>query len=157
MSSIPGLSTKLTPSYPANQTSATESPATQSLIRTLGLEPHVEGGYFAEIDRNPDLVPNPFLSSGEGDDNDNNDGDGGKMTAPTPLSGDNSKRNASTSIYYMLSAKSPQGNFHRNKARTVCLISFLFFDIYLPIYSSHFFSLPPFRLLQYPRNPPPLM
>ena len=138
MSSIPGLSTKLTPSYPANQTSATESAATQSLIRTLGLEPHVEGGYFAEIDRNPELVPNPFLSSGEEADDDREEGDdGGKMTAPTPLSGDNSKRNASTSIYYMLSAKSPQGNFHRNKARTVSMFwFFFFFTVYLPIYSS---------------------
>jgi len=120
MSSIPGVSQKLTPSYPPGQTpgSGSEPPATQSLIRSLGLEPHVEGGYFAEIDRNPWLVPNPFLSSEKGDGG-NDDDEGGKMTASAPLSGDDSKRNASTSIYYMLSALSPQGCFHRNRGRTI--------------------------------------
>lgn len=149
MSSIPGVAQKLTPAYTPNQTPGSESepPATQSLIRSLGLEPHVEGGYFAEIDRNPWLVPNPFLSSEKGDDDDD---EGGKMTASTPLSGDNSKRNASTSIYYMLSAVSPQGCFHRNRGRTVCLCClflvfvFLFalcyLHTYLPTYLPHLFS-----------------
>ncbi|KAI2475498.1 DUF985 domain-containing protein [Pyrenophora tritici-repentis] len=111
MSSIPGLSTRLSPVYPPSQTSETEPASTQALIEALGLERHVEGGYFAEIDRNPVLVDNPFLDDGEEED--------GEKTASTPLSGDDTKRNASTSIYYMLSAANSQGCFHRNKARTI--------------------------------------
>jgi predicted cupin superfamily sugar epimerase len=87
-----------------------ESSSTQSIITALGLEKHVEGGYFAEIDRNPLIIPNPFLSSTI---------DNAPQTAEKPMSGDNSIRNASTSIYYMLTPTTPQGHFHRNKGRTV--------------------------------------
>jgi predicted cupin superfamily sugar epimerase len=116
MSSIPGAPSKLTPVYSSNR-DVKESPATQTIISALQLEKHVEGGYFAEIDRNPLTIPNPFLKQNEGDED-------VKQTAAKPMSGDDSKRNASTSIYYMLSPTTPQGHFHRNKGRTVRLHSY---------------------------------
>jgi predicted cupin superfamily sugar epimerase len=109
MSRIPNTPYKLTAAYKAGQ-HASESASTQTMIQSLGLEKHIEGGYFAEIDRNPLTIPNPFLSSSPLSNT---------QTAEKPFSGDNSIRNASTSIYYMLTPTSPQGNFHRNKGRTV--------------------------------------
>jgi predicted cupin superfamily sugar epimerase len=101
-SSIPS---KLKPTYTPG-THTTESPSTQSIIKALSLEKHVEGGYFSEIDRDPLTIPNPFPHTSS-------------QTASLPISGDNSLRNASTSIYYLLTPVSPQGHFHRNKGRTV--------------------------------------
>ena len=68
---------------------------------------HPEGGYFAEIDRDQRTVPNPFGDLTYA------------TTAEKPFSGDNSIRNASTSILYLLTPHSPQGHFHRNAGRTV--------------------------------------
>ena len=68
---------------------------------------HPEGGYFAEIDRDQRTVPNPFSEHPYA------------TTAEKPFSGDNSIRNASTSILYLLTPHSPQGHFHRNAGRTV--------------------------------------
>jgi predicted cupin superfamily sugar epimerase len=96
---------KLQPTYPSG-THTTESPSTQSVISTLSLIPHPEGGYFSEIDRDPLTIPNPFPYTPS-------------QTAEKPFSGDNSLRNASTSIYYLLTPTRPQGHFHRNKGRTV--------------------------------------
>jgi predicted cupin superfamily sugar epimerase len=109
MSSVPNNRTKLVPSYTLGQHTQ-ELPSVQSIITALSLEKHIEGGYFAEIDRNPLTIPNPFLSSTVHD---------VSQTAEKPMSGDNSIRNASTSIYYMLTPTTPQGHFHRNKGRTV--------------------------------------
>lgn len=111
MSSISGVPEKLVPAYPTDASDITtgESASTASIISALHLEKHIEGGYFAEIDRNPLTIPNPFLQDRSTD----------SPTADTPFSGDNSIRNASTSIYYMLSPVTPQGHFHRNKGRTV--------------------------------------
>jgi predicted cupin superfamily sugar epimerase len=119
MSSIPGTLSKLTPAYPPNPTpDVQESETTQQIINALKLEKHIEGGYFAEIDRNPLVIPNPFLKD--------NGGDGeGERTAEKPMSGDDGVRNASTSIYYMLSPTTPQGHFHRNMGRTVRIFSHL--------------------------------
>lgn len=58
---------------------------------------HPEGGYFVETDRDALQVPNPF--------------------GPTDAA--DSLRNASTSIYYLLTPKTSFGAFHRNKGRTV--------------------------------------
>lgn len=130
-SSIPGLSTKLTPIYPSSSSAPQgdeeeeESPTTQSLISSLHLQKHIEGGYFAELDRNPLLIPNPFLQPNSGDAQGK---DEVKRTAEKPASGDDTVRNASTSIYYMLSKAQPMGKFHRNKGRTVCMILILFFS-----------------------------
>ena len=74
----------------------------QSLIKVLNLQPHPEGGFFRETDRDPLRVPNPFLKgSNESDD---------------------TTRNASTTIYYLITPESPMGNFHYNKSRTVHLL-----------------------------------
>jgi predicted cupin superfamily sugar epimerase len=106
-SSIPNSPSKLHPTYIPNP-QLPEPPSTQSIISTLGLVSHVEGGYFVEIDRNPLIIPNPFLSSPST-----------SQTAEKPISGDDTTRNASTVIYYLLTPSSPQGHFHRNKGRTV--------------------------------------
>jgi predicted cupin superfamily sugar epimerase len=87
-----------------------ESEPSKSLITHLGLESHIEGGYFVELDRDPLTVPNPFPRTGPNEK---------KSTAAKPFSGDDSVRNASTSIFYYLSPVRPQGCFHRNKGRTV--------------------------------------
>ncbi|EAT79386.1 hypothetical protein HBH56_100900 [Parastagonospora nodorum] len=109
MSSLPNTSTRLQPSFTA-ASHPTETPSTQNIITALNLETHIEGGYFCEIDRDPLLIPNPFPQSPS---------PSNTQTAPLPFSGDNSVRNASTSIYYLLTPPSPQGHFHRNKGRTV--------------------------------------
>ncbi|KAH7556775.1 hypothetical protein BM1_06209 [Bipolaris maydis] len=107
-SSIPGLSTKLTPIYPSSSSAPQgdeeeeESPTTQSLISSLHLQKHIEGGYFAELDRNPLLIPNPFLQPNSGDAQGK---DEVKRTAEKPASGDDTAQ--------------PMGKFHRNKGRTV--------------------------------------
>ncbi|KAK3065867.1 hypothetical protein LTS18_002297, partial [Coniosporium uncinatum] len=106
----------LTPSFPPTTTSnppsspPSKSPALSSLIKALNLQPHIEGGYFAETDRDPLLVPNPFISSNSS----TSQGDNKAVAAD-----DDKTRNASTTIFYLLTPQSPQGHFHRNKARTV--------------------------------------
>lgn len=89
----------LTPSFPTDG-SAPNTAKHDSLISTLKLEPHVEGGYFAETDRDSLRIPSPFTSSKDSN-----------------ILVDS--RSASTSIFYYLSPSSPQGSFHRNRARTV--------------------------------------
>jgi len=84
--------------------SSEPNPTSASTIASLNLQAHPEGGYFVETDRDPLLVPNPFKT-------------------PTDKSGaaadQDTTRNASTTIYYFITPKSPVGHFHRNKARTV--------------------------------------
>lgn len=96
------------PSFiPSPQTA--ESPAIQTLINALSLQPHIEGGYFAETDRASDVVRTPFPST------------------PSSTTGfvnqrpgfDPALRSSSTSIFYLLTPNGPQGGFHRNKGRTV--------------------------------------
>ncbi|KAK5167022.1 uncharacterized protein LTR77_007751 [Saxophila tyrrhenica] len=89
----------LTLSFEPTNTSNSESPTSQSLITHLSLQPHPEGGYFAETDRDTLRIPNPFASD--------------------PRSKLVESRSASTTIFYYLTPKSPLGHFHRNKARTV--------------------------------------
>ncbi|KAI1380963.1 RmlC-like cupin domain-containing protein [Hypoxylon crocopeplum] len=102
-----GIVTK--PSFPPNPNPSvtSESSDTESVIKALSLIPHIEGGYFVETDRDPLLIASPF--------------------PPTPASSlvpqrpgfNPAYRNASTSIFYYLTPNSPQGNFHRNRGRTV--------------------------------------
>jgi predicted cupin superfamily sugar epimerase len=107
-SSIDPSTSPLQAVYHYNPKSTTsESPASTSLINTLGLQAHIEGGYFVELDRNPLTIPNPFPVSTT------------TQTTAKPFSGDDSIRNASTAIFYYLSPVRPQGCFHRNKGRTV--------------------------------------
>lgn len=84
----------------ANPPPSEPNPTTQSTITALNLQPQPEGGYYAETDRDSLLIPNPFNTPGS--------------AAAHDLT-----RNASTTIFYLLTPKSPAGHFHRNKARTV--------------------------------------
>ncbi|GAB7366764.1 hypothetical protein MBLNU230_g0718t1 [Neophaeotheca triangularis] len=96
----------LKPAFPSptpkpNDPTTLETPAIQSLITSLSLTPHIEGGYFVETDRDPQRVPNPFTT------------DASNSSSPS------STRAASTSIHYLLTPASPLGHFHSNRARTV--------------------------------------
>ncbi|EXJ53841.1 hypothetical protein A1O7_09177 [Cladophialophora yegresii CBS 114405] len=82
------------------------NPAIMSTITTLNLQDHIEGGHFVETDRDPLRVPNPFKSHPQ-------------LSGATAQDGDPETRNASTTIYYLVTPRSPVGHFHRNRARTV--------------------------------------
>ncbi|KAI4200079.1 MAG: hypothetical protein LQ350_004218 [Teloschistes chrysophthalmus] len=98
------VDTPFQPSFqPAVGTS--ESASIQAIIDALGMMPHPEGGYFVETDRDPRQVPNPFSAS--------------KSNATDGAASDSLTRSASTTIFYLLTPSSPQGHFHRNKARTM--------------------------------------
>ncbi|ORY68835.1 RmlC-like cupin domain-containing protein [Pseudomassariella vexata] len=84
-----------------------ESSSTSALIKTLSMIPHIEGGYFTETDRDPLLISSPFPLNPASE------------LMPQREGFDPRYRNASTSIYYLLTPSSPQGNFHRNRGRTV--------------------------------------
>ncbi|QDS72148.1 hypothetical protein FKW77_004313 [Venturia effusa] len=99
-------------------THITESPHLQTLIQTLNLQPHIEGGYFVETDRNALLIPNPFLTPQEQQRQQQQQQRGAGEQVP-PDAGSESWRNASTTIFYLLTPQRPLGRFHRNKARTV--------------------------------------
>ncbi|KAF1925905.1 uncharacterized protein M421DRAFT_397611 [Didymella exigua CBS 183.55] len=105
-SSIDPSQPPLSPTFEAG-TIPHETISTQTLIDTLKMTKHPEGGYFTELDRDPRTVSNPFQDHPYA------------TTAQAPLSGDNAVRNASTSILYLLTPHSPQGCFHRNAGRTV--------------------------------------
>lgn len=85
-----------------------ESAIVKKTIQALHLQPHVEGGYFVETDRDSLHIPNPFLSSKNYD-----------YQTTVAASEDNSTRSASTTIFYFLSPGSPLGSFHRNRGRTI--------------------------------------
>ncbi|KAI5302051.1 hypothetical protein KEM56_001084, partial [Ascosphaera pollenicola] len=81
------------------------------IIDTLRLQPHVEGGYFVETDRDPLRIPNPFR---------NRSPYAFQPDEPTVQEQVNSPtRSASTSIFYLLTPSAPLGCFHRNRGRTV--------------------------------------
>ena len=89
------LSSPIVPTFRGE--SATEHPGSQSIIDTLKLQKHPEGGYYVETDRDQLRIPNPFPGH----------------------EADDSTRSASTTIYYFLTPVSSKGSFHRNKGRTV--------------------------------------
>ncbi|OGE57933.1 hypothetical protein PENARI_c001G05242 [Penicillium arizonense] len=68
-----------------------ENANTQNTIDQLKMNPHIEGGYFVETDRDKRLMVN---DAGE-------------------------ERSRSTSIFYFITPKTPIGAFHRNASRTV--------------------------------------
>ncbi|KAK5452953.1 hypothetical protein LTS15_007102 [Exophiala xenobiotica] len=76
-----------------------------STITTLKLQPHIEGGYFVETDRDKLLVPNPFRNL--------------PLLTNATSKDTSTTRHASTTIYYLLAPESPVGYFHRNRGRTV--------------------------------------
>lgn len=91
---------------------ASEPPATAGVIQALNMIPHIEGGYFAETDRDPLLIPSPFPIAPASEAT-------LSLAGPQRPGFDPKVRNASTTIFYLLTPGSPQGNFHRNRARTV--------------------------------------
>ncbi|CAK4031193.1 related to DUF985 domain [Lecanosticta acicola] len=80
-----------------------ESAELKAVMQKLKLQPHPEGGYFVETDRDAFKIPNPFPKTEK------------NATSTTELE----TRNASTTIFYLLTPKSNLGHFHRNQARTV--------------------------------------
>ncbi|KAK1831597.1 RmlC-like cupin domain-containing protein [Podospora conica] len=98
----------LTPSFPLLTPPPPPSPAITTLLTTLNLQPHPEGGFFVETDRDPLLIPSPFPTTTT------------TNNLPTRRDGFTPHlRNASTTIFYLLTPSSPQGHFHRNRSRTV--------------------------------------
>ncbi|KAF5019150.1 hypothetical protein F66182_8855 [Fusarium sp. NRRL 66182] len=89
-----------------------ESLQSKSLINALSLEPHIEGGYFRQTDANPVTIPSAYSSEA--------------LSAKTlALSGPAREgykadtRRLSTTIFYLLTPRNPQGNFHRNRSRVI--------------------------------------
>lgn len=95
-----------TPSFPLLTPPPPPSPAIATLLTTLSLLPHPEGGFFSETDRDPLLIPSPFPPPST-------------TTTHHRPNFNPTLRNASTSIFYLLTPSSPQGHFHRNRSRTV--------------------------------------
>jgi len=108
MATTQNIASGIQPSFKANP-AGTESSSVQSLIKTLSLIPHIEGGFFAETDRAPEKVVSPF----QGDKSTTTD------LAPQRPGFESGVRNSSTTIFYLLTPNGPQGGFHRNKGRTV--------------------------------------
>lgn len=109
----PTLTGPLKPSFVAAGADVPNSPKIEKLISSLHLLKHPEGGWFAETDRDPLRIPNPFLGKKEED-------HGGSLVEYTAKAdGDDATRSAMTSIFYLLTPSRPQGRFHRNKGRTV--------------------------------------
>ena len=102
-SSIDPTVPPLKPAFVPNST--TETPEIEAVIQKLQLEPHPEGGYFRETDRDPFRVSNPFALQSKG------------SPAVADLLVDT--RNASTTIYYLMTPQSANGVLFRNKARTI--------------------------------------
>jgi predicted cupin superfamily sugar epimerase len=88
-----------------------ESPQVQALVKTLDLQPHIEGGFFKETDRAPDTVPSPFPVE--------KSSTSASELAPKRPGFNPEVRNFSTTIFYLPTPNGPQGGFHRNKGRTV--------------------------------------
>lgn len=107
------------PSFPRDGF-AKNTPRHESLISSLHLQPHIEGGYFVETDRDSLRIPNPFALGRKGPSTSTTASTEAQHT-PSASSSDMlvQSRNASTTIHYYLSPVSPLGAFHRNKGRTV--------------------------------------
>ncbi|KIX03640.1 uncharacterized protein Z518_07193 [Rhinocladiella mackenziei CBS 650.93] len=82
-----------------------ESSSILKTISMLSLQSHIEGGYFVETDRDPLLVPNPFQHL--------------PLLTNATSKDTSSTRHASTTIFYLITPRSPTGYFHRNRGRTV--------------------------------------
>lgn len=77
-----------------------------SIIKTLKLEKHPEGGYYIQTDRDNSRVPNPYLIQPNG---------APKSSADLLVE----SRSASTTIFYFLTPERPLGVLHRN--RPMCI------------------------------------
>ncbi|KAF7158429.1 hypothetical protein CNMCM5623_003432 [Aspergillus felis] len=81
--------------HPSPTTPTPKSKSIQTTIQTLHLQPHPEGGYYTETDRQALRIPNPHSKD------------------PSDT------RSLSTTIYYYLTPDSPTGSFHLNRSCTV--------------------------------------
>jgi predicted cupin superfamily sugar epimerase len=99
--------------FPNHASIDKESERVQKLIQTLGMQEHIEGGYFVETDRDERRVPNPFLTSSS------NEVQASGSAHEESKGNQDPTRSASTSIFYLVTPKVPIGHFHRNKGRTV--------------------------------------
>lgn len=91
---------QIKPTYdPHNHQPSYNSPSLNTLIQTLHLHPHPEGGYFTETDRHP---PPSNLENEK-----------------NPQENDPSLRAASSTIFYLLTPNAPLGSFHRHQGRTI--------------------------------------
>jgi len=79
------LKEPLRPAFPVGQVNE-ENPRTKKTIELLNFQSHVEGGYFVETDRDQLRIPNPFESKRKEE-------------------GQDSTRNASTTIHYLITQK----------------------------------------------------
>ena len=147
------MASKINLPHPSYSKTLLSSPPTQdpsqvtSTTSALSLQPHPEGGFFVETDRDPRLVPNPFFevaneqSSSAGTPTTDSSTNTPEENSVATVSNDANRimspnnqvynqaiankgsldkyRHASTSIHYFLTPSSPLGRFHRNKARTV--------------------------------------
>ncbi|PHH62449.1 hypothetical protein CDD81_7096 [Ophiocordyceps australis] len=106
----PLVSSHLTPLPHHLSPDDSEPPNVQATIDALGMEPHVEGGYFVLTDTSTTMIASPY--------------------PPTPLSEktialvgglapdfDPALRRLSSSIFYYLTPARPIGSFHRNRSR----------------------------------------
>ncbi|KAF7559568.1 hypothetical protein G7046_g4589 [Stylonectria norvegica] len=96
---------------PTFTTTNTESPRIASLIKTLSLEPHIEGGYYSQTDTSYTTIASPYPAEPLSDET-------------VSLMGlrpdyDASLRRLSTTIFYYLTPVQPQGHFHRNRSRII--------------------------------------
>ncbi|KKA30961.1 hypothetical protein TD95_001305 [Thielaviopsis punctulata] len=101
--------TEIKPFFTAS--TAVETPAVQTIISALNMQRHIEGGYFVETDRDQALVPSPFPGTSASEET---------LSLVSVRPGYTPGfRNASTSIFYLLTPVSPAGRFHANRARTI--------------------------------------
>jgi uncharacterized protein len=97
------MSISYTQSLLANPVS--EPAGIRTTISALKLQKHIEGGYFVETDRAKFTIPNPFLDDA--------------VSELATSKEQSAIRQASTTIFYLISPGSPVGHFHRNKGRTI--------------------------------------
>jgi predicted cupin superfamily sugar epimerase len=91
------------------ETTEKDSPQTQSLIKALHLIPHIEGGFYVETDRSRNTVRSSFNYTKAFT----------SHFAPQREGFDPAVKNASTTIFYLLTPSNPKGGFHRNTGRTI--------------------------------------
>lgn len=99
--SIPPLKPVFNPDAPHPNSARIDS-----TIKSLNLEPHPEGGYYVQTDRDNSRVPNPHLLQPNGSP---------KPAADLLVE----SRSASTTIFYYLTPDRPLGVLHRNKPRCI--------------------------------------
>ena len=99
--SIPSLEPVFNPTA-----SHPNSAVSEAVIKTLKLEPHPEGGYYVQTDRDRSHVPNPYLIQPNGSP---------KPAADLLVE----SRSASTTIFYYLTANQPLVVLHRNRLRCI--------------------------------------